>query len=111
MFSSGRQLWKLDKSTFENKANLLISSGWSFEYGETESLVYIRCSDGFLSMESNGTIYLINSIDNSTSQLWFNVSYTDDGYFTLINVASSNSLLTSTSIQPLTLEGKLSTNY
>ena len=109
MFSSGHQLWNLDNTTLENKANLSLRSGWSIEYG-TESSIYIKFNDLFLTVESDGSICLDN-ISHSTSQLWLNVSYTTDGYFTIINVGSRNSLLTSTSIHPITLEGKLSTTY
>lgn len=110
MFSSGHQLWNLDNTTLENKASMTFSSGWSFEY-VPDDLVYIRENDLYLSVESDGTIVLDSFIENSTSQLWLNVSYTTDGYFTIINSASRNSLLTSTSIHPLSLEGKLSTTY
>ena len=110
IFSSGHQLWNIDNTTLENKANLSLRSGWSFEYG-TESAVYIKHNDLFLSMENDGTIFLNSIIDNSTSQLWLNVPNATDGYFTIINVGSRNSLLTSTSIHPITLEGKLSTTY
>ena len=109
MFSSGHQLWNLDNTTLENKANMSLSSGWSFEYGSNDS-VYIKLKDLYLSMDSDGKIYLDSNIDNSKSQLWLNVTTTTE-YFTIINVASKNSLLTSTLIHPLTLEGKLSTNY
>lgn len=109
MFSSGHQLWNLDNTTLENKANMSLSSGWSFEYGSNDS-VYIKLKDLYLSMDSDGKIYLDSNIDNSKSQLWLNVTTTTE-YFTIINVASKNSLLTSTLIHPLTLEGKLSTTY
>ena len=110
MFSSGHQLWNLDNTgKLENKANLSFSSGWSFEY-ETDNSVYIKHNDLYLSLESDGTIVLDSNIDNSTSKLWLNVTNTTD-YFTIINVAARNSLLTSTLIHPLTLEGKLSTTY
>ena len=118
MFSSGHQLWNLDNTTLENKASMTFSSGWSFEYVPDDlvyirgiSILYIKQNDLYLSVESNGTIVLDSFIENSTSQLWLNVSYTTDGYFTIINSASRNSLLTSTSIHPLSLEGKLSTTY
>ena len=110
MFSSGHQLWNLDNTgKLENRANISLSSGWSFEYG-TDDSVYIKNNDLYLSMESDGKIYLDSNIDNSTSQLWLKVTNTTD-YFTIINVDSRNSLLTSTLIHPLALEGKLSTNY
>ena len=109
MFFSDHQLWNLDNTTLENKANMSLSSGWSFEYGSNDS-VYIKLKDLYLSMDSDGKIYLDSNIDNSKSQLWLNVTTTTE-YFTIINVASKNSLLTSTLIHPLTLEGKLSTTY
>ena len=77
------------------------------------SSIYINNTlNTFLSMKSDGSVSVNESFAiNDTYQMWKNGTSTIDGYFTLTTVTTnaSGNILTASSVNHLTLEGKLST--
>ena len=114
MCSSGHQLWKLDgQKKLINKANVSISNeSWFFESAMGSSIYINNTLNTLLSMKRDNSSVSVNEsfVINDTYQMWKNGTSTIDGYFTLTTHASGN-LLTASSVNHLTLEGKLSTIY
>ena len=109
MFSSDHQLWKLDGKNLTNKANIMISKqSWFFESAETNSSIYIINNlSELLSMKKDGSVSVNRERKNDRYQMWINGTPIVDGYFTLINLGSNNTLTASFDEPCLTLEGKL----